>query len=99
MKLYKLSQSLNTGYDTYDSCVVCAKSKKEARLIHPSKFVTHSTEDKWFGTNVKGEVYETENDYYSWVRRKDVGEVEVEYIGEAKKGLKKGVIVNSFNAG
>jgi hypothetical protein len=35
MKLYKISQTLNRGYDTYDSAIVCAKDEEEARNIHP----------------------------------------------------------------
>ncbi len=38
MKLYKLSQNENTGYDTYDSMVVCAKDADEARNIHPENY-------------------------------------------------------------
>ena len=36
MKLFLISQSVNNNYDTYDSAVVCANTKKEARFIHPS---------------------------------------------------------------
>ena len=35
LKLYYLSQSTNNGYDTYDSCVVCAVSAKAAKKINP----------------------------------------------------------------
>ncbi len=35
MKIFKLSQRINNGYDTYDSCVVVAKDENEARLIRP----------------------------------------------------------------
>ena len=35
MKLYLLKQNTNEGYDTYDSCVVCAKDEETARHIHP----------------------------------------------------------------
>jgi len=35
MEIYHLSQKINTGYDTFDSIVVCAESEMEARLIHP----------------------------------------------------------------
>ena len=35
MKLFKLSQDKNNDYDTYDCCLVAAKSEDEARLIHP----------------------------------------------------------------
>lgn len=38
MKLYKLSQDVNTGYDTYDSMVVCAKDAYEAKNIHPYEY-------------------------------------------------------------
>jgi len=37
MKLYLLTQSENRGYDTYDSCVVCAESEEDAKTIHPSE--------------------------------------------------------------
>ena len=36
MNLYLISQSVNNGYDTYDSAVVCAESEEEARSIHPN---------------------------------------------------------------
>jgi hypothetical protein len=35
MKLYLLTQTDNRGYDTFDSCVVCAPGEEEAREIHP----------------------------------------------------------------
>jgi hypothetical protein len=35
-------------------------------------------------------------DKYSWCEPKDV---QVEYIGEAKDGTEKGIILSSFNAG
>lgn len=35
MKLYLLTQNVNTGYDTYDSCIVAANFLEEARLIRP----------------------------------------------------------------
>lgn len=36
MKLYLISQSENTDYDTYDSAVVCAPDEETARGMHPS---------------------------------------------------------------
>lgn len=36
MKLFLLSQNSNTGYDTFDSCVVIAESEEIARTITPS---------------------------------------------------------------
>ena len=35
LKLYKISQTVNCGYDTYDSAVVVAENKDGARRIHP----------------------------------------------------------------
>jgi hypothetical protein len=35
MKLYLLTQEVNTGYDTYDSMVVCAASQDDAKQFHP----------------------------------------------------------------
>ena len=35
MKLFLLSQNINSGYDTYDSIIVCAETEEDARKIHP----------------------------------------------------------------
>lgn len=35
MKLWKISQADNGGYDTYDSAVVAAETEDEARNINP----------------------------------------------------------------
>jgi hypothetical protein len=37
MKLWLLSQTENTGYDTFDSCVVAAETEDEAKKIHPAE--------------------------------------------------------------
>ncbi len=33
MKLYKISQDINHGYDTYDSIVVCAENEEKAKQV------------------------------------------------------------------
>ncbi len=38
MNLYLLSQSVNEGYDTYDSCVVAAETEDDARNMHPAGY-------------------------------------------------------------
>ncbi len=38
MNLYLLTQDENDGYDTYDSCVVAAKTERSAQRIHPSPY-------------------------------------------------------------
>ena len=37
MNLYKLSQTENRGWDTFDSCVVCAKNEDDAKSITPDE--------------------------------------------------------------
>ena len=36
MKLWRISQDVNNGYDTYSDAVVAAETEEEARMIHPS---------------------------------------------------------------
>lgn len=36
--LYLLTQDEYTGWDTYDSCIVCAESEEAAIRIHPSVY-------------------------------------------------------------
>lgn len=38
MNLYLLRQNENSGYDTYDSCVVAARTPDDAAQIHPSTY-------------------------------------------------------------
>ena len=47
MKLYKLTQTVITGYDVFDSCVVAARTAADARRMHPDKYgppVTDATQ-------------------------------------------------------
>ena len=36
MNIYKLSQTINDDYETFDSCVVIAENEEEAIKIHPN---------------------------------------------------------------
>ena len=36
MKLYKIYQDINGGYDTFDSAIVAAESEDEAKSFHPN---------------------------------------------------------------
>lgn len=47
MNIYKISQNINTIYENYDSAIVCAKSKKDARTIHPENFDWSLNTDDW----------------------------------------------------
>lgn len=48
MKLYLLEQDKVSGYDTYDSAVVCAASAEEARNMHPSGRSWGQDAESWF---------------------------------------------------
>lgn len=83
-----------TGYDTYDSAVVCAKSEEQARLIHPDGFSLFTN----------GRFVDKENGYFShssdfdgWVHP---NVVQVTLIGVAADYIQPGTVVcASFNAG
>lgn len=91
MNIYLLSQSKNTGYDTWDSCVVIAKDEEEARMTHPYyKFFNDDPYDEynnWDGIN---------GNYGGWCNAKYVA---VELIGTAVDGMERQVVCSSFNAG
>lgn len=88
MKLYLLTQSKNHGYDTYDSCVVAATSPSTARKIHPGECNVPGAYKEW---------WKEERHWGSWAETLE--QVEVEFIGNAKRGTKAGIICSSFNAG
>jgi hypothetical protein len=83
MKLWLISQSVNAGYDTYDSAVVAADTEGDARQIHPSG-------KKWPKPKYDG-------DRGEWAQTPD--QVEAQLIGEANSGTLAGLILASFNAG
>jgi hypothetical protein len=86
MKLFKISQSGNTDYDTYDSAIVCAKDEVEAKKWHPSG---HGNADE------KGDFH----GYYAacWAER--ISQVGVQHIGTASSTCPIGIVLYSFNAG
>ena len=93
MKIYKISQTYHSDYDTYDSAIVCAESEEEAKTINPGGYyVWH--DNGWYFQFADG--IEKIDDDDSWARPELI---KVEYLGEAKDGLEKGVILASFNAG
>jgi len=93
MNLYLLTQDSNNGYDTFDSCIVAAETKEEARVIHPNNYYIYRD---WllFSLTDSGEEFEAID--YSWV---NPNKVKVQLIGKATEGTKKWVILASFNAG
>ena len=83
MNIYRISQTENDGWDTYDSAVVCAPNQDAARETHPA-YGYHDAE-AWKVSSG------------SWASSPD--KVSVEYIGEAQAARKQSVICASFNAG
>lgn len=45
LNIYKLHQEQNTGYDTYDSCIVIAEDEVSAQNIHPSQYINWPCSD------------------------------------------------------
>lgn len=85
MNLYLLTQEQAYGYDTYDSCVVCAASAENAAAIRPDS-ESWSSVQKW-----------REYEGGSWAYDRDA--VKVQLIGLADPSVPAGVVIASFNAG
>lgn len=89
MKLWKISQEVNTDYDTFDSAIVAAETEEAARNTHPSEYVPENWPTGPFDTLG----YDTLS---SWAIP---AKVKVKYIGEAAPDIPAGVVLSSFNAG
>lgn len=100
--LYLLSQKINTGYDTYDSCVVCADSVEEAVKLHPKMqdkarypdMVLDPTTDQWYNDDWDIVHYHPDS---TWAYHPF--QVSWQYLGEAHSTVELGVVCASFNAG
>jgi hypothetical protein len=83
LKIYQLWQDENTGYYTYDSCVVCAYDIEDAKTIAPDGDVTPAEKNEdtysygWWASSTKT--------------------VYAEEIGIANDKQTRGVICASFN--
>jgi hypothetical protein len=93
MRLYKISQSFNTDWYTYDSAVVVAETKEAARRIMPSPFYIY--DDKAFYYQYKNQEPAREQNDPSWCHPKHV---KVEELGTTIR--KSGeVVVASMRGG
>jgi hypothetical protein len=96
--LWKLSQDVNNGYDTYSDAVVVSSNLDAAKLIHPSVcrstglMMYHYVEGKWLFKDTDSE----EGDA-CWADPKDI---QITCVGEASDWLGEGAVVcSSFHAG
>lgn len=84
MNLYKLSQTVVDGYDTYSDCVVAAPNEAIAATMAPDY-------DGSFRTiPMEGNIYDWPN---------DPGHIKVELLGKAKAHMPQCMICASFHAG
>ena len=88
MNIYKIFQSENNDYDTFDSAIVAAESEEEARDMDPKS--------EWGNDPLKVN-WNCNSRRSSWAFNRE--KVNVEYIGVAKEDTKAGIILASFNAG
>ncbi len=89
MNIYKLSQTENKGWDTFDAMIVLAEDESQAKLMFP-----HSENlegDYNFSTNYWGRL-----DYWAFSPEN----VTVELLGiHTDKNVKPKIVLASFNAG
>jgi hypothetical protein len=85
MNLYKISQDANSGYDTFDSAVVCAENEEIARNMDPAGSPDEDLPNLMDWHNHPGCL---------WCESPDL--VKVELIGSAAPKLPQGVICASF---
>ena len=97
MNVYKLSQTVQDHYDTYDSCVVIAEGPESAKRFHPNGYYVW-TEAGW---EHKGYLVTPMGDNWcEWPP--DLNDITVEYIGVFDGNLEDfdgAVICASYNAG
>lgn len=86
--IYLLRQNKNTGYDTFDSCVVVAESEGKARNMHP-----FYGGDTWM--NEDGPEY-----FSDWAKPEDVEVIKIGIVSaDVYDKIPVGVVCYSFNAG
>lgn len=92
MKIYKLTQNVNEGYDTYDAIIVIAKDENQARLMYPKH--TNIISEEYDFSQAPSDPFKYSK---SWVT--NPSDVEIELLGTAEKNSKCRIVLASFNAG
>jgi hypothetical protein len=96
MKLWLISQDVDTSDCVYDSAVVAAETEEDARFTHPSgkrAVGNHKWHDGEWGIFTWDGLQLTREGNALWAQPSDV---EVRYIGETDEPA--GVILASFDA-
>lgn len=102
-KLFLISQTKNTRYDTYNAAVVCAPDEDTARHINPAVVITRDAWDRGDDGRYAYKSYDDfvehiwKDEHAGWVTNPD--DVEVEYLGVASDTIEVGLVLASFNAG
>lgn len=103
MNLYLLTQDAVRGYNTYDSCVVCAESEEEAQTMVPDTYYLEFNDKPRYQYR-DGILWDTEyeeepadEDVVGWPSHQS--DVKVKLIGVAEPSVEKGIVIASFNAG
>ena len=98
--LWKLSQDVNSDYDTYDSAVVVAPDRMSASMVHPARFSDNGEPVYYFdkvGNCWREYLDASVPERHSWCRPNDVTVV---CVGKAADSLSAGdVVCSSYNAG
>ncbi len=91
--LFRISQSKNSDWDTYDSAIVAAYTVEEAQNIHPGNYDESVSELTRKSKANDDYAYELT----SWT---EFQHIKVEYIGIADIHIKAGeILCSSFNIG
>lgn len=95
MKLWRISQSVNNNWDTFDSAVVAAETEEEARCTYPSNWDngTRWNGSKWLRHLEDGRVLNGSTSCWT-----SPDNVSVQFLADGYDGP-AGTVVASFNAG
>ena len=96
LHIYRLSQTVNNDYDTYDSMVVVAENADVAKRITPE-----STRMNGIITPIADSKLRSVEEPKEWAEGDWTNPefVKVEYIGDALPNIGRSIICASFNAG
>lgn len=98
MNIYKIFQTVNDDYDTFDAAIVLANNEEEAKRMHPGLhwggfYEWNEEKNCWLTDNYRKEIVPHHN--HDWA---PIEKIQVELIGTSPED-KPRVILASFMAG